>query len=58
MCALALTQVPDSDVAPSVCTDEFTLVGMYDNVVDRMAVAVITLYHTRTSVPNSYTLVL
>jgi hypothetical protein len=41
--ASILAEVPDSNIATSICADQFTLVGMDDNIVDRMRMRVVAL---------------
>jgi hypothetical protein len=44
MGAGVLAQVPDLDTSQLITTDQFTLIGMYDHVVDRSVVIVIPLH--------------
>lgn len=54
MSAFALAEVPDTDIATTITTDEFTLVWMNDDVVDRISVLVVALNLARSSVPNAH----
>ena len=50
--ANALSQVPDSDDASTIATDELTLIGMDHNVVDRGLVSIIALQTAGARVPH------
>lgn len=52
MGANALAQIPDADSARTVTADEFSLVGMDDDIVDSGFVDVVTLKTAGTSVPD------
>lgn len=51
--AFALSKVPDSDVATSIRTHEFTLIRVDDHVVHRVGVLVVSLNQARSGVPDS-----
>lgn len=44
MGAGVLAQVPDLDTSQLITTDQFTLIGMYDHVIDRSVMIVIPLH--------------
>lgn len=52
MRADALTQVPDADHASAITTDQLTLVGVNNDVVDRRTMNVVALKAAGTSVPD------
>lgn len=52
MGALVLPQVPYPHVSSSVTADEFSLVGMNDNVVDGHAMTVVALDTSRFCIPD------
>ena len=52
MRALVLAQIPYPNVAPAVATDELSLVGMDDNIIDRHTMAVISLNGPASGIPN------
>jgi hypothetical protein len=54
----ALAQVPDTDHAGVITTDEFALVGMNDHIIDRSPVDVIALQATSASVPDFHSSIL
>ena len=47
-----LTQVPYFDITTSITTDQFTLVGMNDDIIDGKSMNVIPLYVRRSSIPD------
>lgn len=52
MNALALTQVPDADHATTITTDQFSLVGVDNDVIDRELVSVVALKAAAADVPD------
>ena len=57
VCALVVTEIPDHEYTSAVGTNELALVGMYDNVVDRVIMSVVSLNEARSCVPYSYSAV-
>jgi hypothetical protein len=51
------TQVPDSDIAPTICTDKFALIGVYDHIIDRVRMLVVSLDCSRPGVPHLHRLI-
>lgn len=52
MGAFVLTKVPDPYVSSSVAADEFALVGVNDDVVDRHAMSIVPLNRSRPCIPD------
>jgi hypothetical protein len=52
MCALVLTQIPDSNIAILITTDKLPLVWMDDDIIDHAPMAVVPLDVTSPSIPN------
>lgn len=50
--ALALTQVPDANHAPAITTNQFSLVGVDDDVIDRELVSVVALKAATADIPD------
>jgi hypothetical protein len=50
--ALALTQVPDANHATTITTDQFSLVGVDDDVIDGELVSVVALKAAAANVPD------
>ena len=56
--AFVVAQVPDHDHPATVAGNELALVGVDDDVVDRMVVGVGSLNETTSCIPNSYCAIL
>ena len=52
MCTLVIAQIPNHDDTAPVGRDKLTLVGVDDNIVDRVVVIVAALNQTRACVPD------
>lgn len=52
MRALVLAQVPHPDVSPTIACDEFPLIRMNSDVVDRMIVMVVALNTSGPGIPD------
>jgi hypothetical protein len=50
--ALVFAQVPDPDISSTVTANEFALIRMNDNIVDRNSMAVVTLISASAGIPD------
>lgn len=52
MRALVFTQIPDSDIPPAVTADQFPLIWMDNDIIDRRSVAVTPLNRSIPRIPD------
>jgi hypothetical protein len=58
MGTFTFAQVPYSYIAPTICTDKFALIWVYDHIIDRVCMLVVSLYCSRSCVPHLHRLIL
>lgn len=52
MAALVFSQIPDAHIPASIAANQFSLIRVYHNIVDRTAMVVIALHSSSFRVPN------